>query len=99
MSALDDCHGVQGTGIDLPDVATDIQAPNWLDIRTAGQTDKDSDPAADQVGQVCRLNPETNELRNMWMPTGQPGLWFTAGSLSHCRIYSKYLAMQIQQAG
>jgi hypothetical protein len=23
-------------------------------------------------------------------------LWYTAGSLSQCRIYSKYLAMQIK---
>jgi hypothetical protein len=35
----------------------------------------------------------------MWTPTGQSGLWFTAGSLSQCRIYSKYLAMQIKAAG
>ena len=56
------------------------------------------DTTAGRVGKVWGLNPDTNELRNMWMPTGQPGLWFTAGSLSQCRIYSKYLAMQIQQA-
>jgi len=36
------------------------------------------------------------ELRNMWGPTKQPGLWFTAGSLAQCRIYSKYLALQIK---
>jgi cation diffusion facilitator CzcD-associated flavoprotein CzcO len=35
------------------------------------------------------------ELRNMWRPTGQPGLWFTAGSLAQCRIFSKFLALQI----
>ena len=32
----------------------------------------------------------------MWSSTGQEGLWYTAGSLSQCRIYSKYLAMQIK---
>ena len=26
----------------------------------------------------------------------QPGLWFIAGSLAQCRIYSKYLALQIK---
>jgi len=36
------------------------------------------------------------ELRNMFMRTGQPGLWFIAGSLAQCRIYSKYLALQIK---
>ena len=36
------------------------------------------------------------ELRNMYMRTGQPGLWFIAGSLAQCRINSKYLALQIK---
>ena len=36
------------------------------------------------------------ELRNMWGPTPQEGLWFTAGSLAQCRIYSRYLALQIK---
>jgi putative flavoprotein involved in K+ transport len=35
------------------------------------------------------------ELRSMFCRTGQPGLWFIAGSLAQCRIYSKYLALQI----
>ena len=51
---------------------------------------------AARVGQVWGVNPETQELNNMWTVTGQPGLWYTAGSLSQCRIYSKYLAMQIK---
>jgi len=36
------------------------------------------------------------ELRNMYCRTGQPGLWFIAGSLAQCRINSKYLALQIK---
>jgi putative flavoprotein involved in K+ transport len=36
------------------------------------------------------------ELRNMFTRTGQPGLWFIAGSFAQCRIYSKYLALQIK---
>lgn len=35
------------------------------------------------------------ELRNMYAQTPQQGLWFIAGSLAQCRIYSKYLALQI----
>lgn len=36
------------------------------------------------------------ELRNTFVATPQPGLWFIAGSLAQCRIYSKYLALQIK---
>jgi putative flavoprotein involved in K+ transport len=36
------------------------------------------------------------ELRNMYTRTPQPGLWFIAGSLAQCRIYSKYLGLQIK---
>jgi putative flavoprotein involved in K+ transport len=32
----------------------------------------------------------------MWQQTPQPGLWFLAGSLAQCRIYSRHLALQIQ---
>ncbi len=32
----------------------------------------------------------------MWCHTGQEGLWFTAGRLAQCRIYSKDLAPQIK---
>lgn len=41
------------------------------------------------------------ELRNMFVPTPERGLWFIAGSLAQCRIYSKYLALGIaaEEAG
>ncbi len=50
---------------------------------------------ADKIGPVWNFD-EGGELRNMWKPTAQPGLWFTAGSLAQCRIYSRYLAIQIK---
>lgn len=53
------------------------------------------DEVADRIGPVWGFG-EDGELRNMWRPTMQPGLWFTGGSLAQCRIYSKYLAMQIK---
>ncbi len=53
------------------------------------------DAVADRIGPVWGFDAG-GELRNMWRPTAQPGLWFTAGSLAQCRIYSKYLAVQIQ---
>ena len=36
------------------------------------------------------------ETANMWRQTAQEGLWFMAGSLAQCRIYSKHLALQIK---
>ena len=53
------------------------------------------DDGADRIGPVWGFD-EGGELRNMWQPTAQPGLWFTAGSLAQCRIYSRYLALQIK---
>ena len=41
---------------------------------------------------------EAQELRNLYVRTPQPGLWFIAGSFAQCRIYSKYLALQIKAA-
>ncbi|TCZ63665.1 flavin-containing monooxygenase [Roseicella aquatilis] len=53
------------------------------------------DGIADRIGPVWGFDAG-GELRNMWRPTPQPGLWFTAGSLAQCRIYSHYLALQIK---
>jgi len=54
-----------------------------------------SDEIADRVGPVWGLAAD-GELRNMWTRTPQPGLWFHAGSLPQCRIYSRFLALQIK---
>ena len=32
----------------------------------------------------------------MLVRTAQPSLWFIAGSFAQCRIYSKYLGLQIK---
>ncbi|MFZ5784609.1 MAG: flavin-containing monooxygenase [Pseudomonadota bacterium] len=53
------------------------------------------DAVADRIGPVWGFDDQ-GELRNMWTPTAQPGLWFTAGSLAQCRIFSRYLALQIK---
>lgn len=39
--------------------------------------------------------PWIGELRNMWMPTAQSGLWFTGGNLSQARYFSRLLALQL----
>jgi putative flavoprotein involved in K+ transport len=59
---------------------------------------------AARVGQVWGLGSDTahdpgpwqGELRNMWKPTAQPGLWFHGGNLQQSRSYSLYLALQIK---
>ena len=48
-----------------------------------------------RVGRVWGYDAE-GELHGMWRPTGQPGLWFHAGGLAQCRIFSKVLALQIK---
>ena len=54
------------------------------------------DVVAGRVGPIWGFDEARQEMRNMWMPTGQPGLWFIAGSFAQCRIYSKFLALQIK---
>jgi thioredoxin reductase len=53
------------------------------------------DEVAERVGPIWGFG-EDQELRNMYTRTGQPGLWFIAGSLAQCRINSRYLALQIK---
>jgi thioredoxin reductase len=53
------------------------------------------DAIADSIGPVWGFD-EGGELNNMWKRTAQPGLWFNAGSLAQCRIFSRYLALQIK---
>ncbi len=40
--------------------------------------------------------PWDGELRNVWKPTRQPGLWFDVGGFLHSRFYSRALALQIK---
>jgi putative flavoprotein involved in K+ transport len=53
------------------------------------------DEVGARMGQVWGFDAE-GELHGMWRPTGQKGLWFHAGGLAQCRIYSKVLALQIK---
>jgi len=53
------------------------------------------DTTTARIGPVWGFDDE-GELAGMWRPTGQPGLWFLAGGLAQCRIYSKVLALQIK---
>jgi thioredoxin reductase len=53
------------------------------------------DDVARRVGPIWGFG-DGQELRNMFTRTAQPGLWFIAGSFAQCRIYSKYLGLQIK---
>jgi putative flavoprotein involved in K+ transport len=63
-----------------------------------------SQEVADKVGKCWGLGsgtandpgPWEGELRNMWKPTAQEGLWFHGGNLAQSRHYSLYLALQLK---
>ncbi len=63
-----------------------------------------SQEVADKVGKVWGMGSDTTkdpgpwegELRNMWKPTQQPGLWFHGGNLHQSRHYSSYLSLQLK---
>jgi putative flavoprotein involved in K+ transport len=74
---------------DLVVVATGYESQQEVVRATLGEV------IADRVGPVWGFD-DGGELRNMWTRTAQDGLWFTAGSLAQCRIYSRYLALQIK---
>jgi putative flavoprotein involved in K+ transport len=40
--------------------------------------------------------PWQGELRNMWKPTAQEGLWFHGGNLALSRFYSRFVALQLK---
>ena len=53
---------------------------------------------ASSVGPIWGFGEGAQELRNMWVRSAQPGLWFTGGAFSQCRVYSKVLALRIKAA-
>ena len=75
--------------IDLLVLATGYYSQTELVSRLLG------DKIAKKVGKIWGIG-EDGEMANMWKATPQKGLWFMAGSLAQCRIYSKYLALQIK---
>jgi hypothetical protein len=50
---------------------------------------------ARRAGRVGGFDEETSGLRNMWRRTPRRGLWFPAGAFSQARIYSRFIALQI----
>ena len=74
---------------DLLVLATGYHTQRELVQRLLGEA------VAQRVGDIWGFDA-SGEMANMWKRTAQPGLWFMAGSLAQCRIYSKYLALQIK---
>jgi cation diffusion facilitator CzcD-associated flavoprotein CzcO len=74
---------------DLIVLATGYKPQEHLVRRLFGEA------VVERVGPIWGYG-DGQELRNMYTRTGQPGLWFIAGSLAQCRINSKYLALQIK---
>ena len=50
---------------------------------------------AEKIGPVWGIAPD-GEMNNMWRRTPQEGVWFVGGSFTNCRIYSRYVAMQVK---
>ncbi|MHC2245317.1 NAD(P)-binding domain-containing protein [Bradyrhizobium elkanii] len=94
-----DIADITATGLALKDgtslaaelfvLATGYKGPDHLVGRLFGE-----DVAA-RVGRVWGFDEATQELRNMWTRTPQPGLWFAGGAFSQARIYSRFIALQI----
>ncbi len=63
-----------------------------------------SQEVADKVGKCWGFGSDTRkdpgpwegELRNMWKPTHQEGLWFHGGNLHQSRHYSQFLSLQLK---
>ena len=81
--------GRERIAADLIVLATGYQPQEQLVRKLFGED------IANRVGPIWGFG-DGQELRNMYARTGQPGLWFIAGSLAQCRINSKYLALQIK---
>ena len=76
--------------IDLMITATGYKGQEYVVENLFGKS------VSDKIGPIWGFDEDTQELRNMWIQTKQPGLWFHAGSLAQCRIFSKFLALQIK---
>ena len=90
------------SGRDVPaDVIVACTGYQSMNEAVAGIVSRD---VADAVGPCWGLGsgvrgdpgPWLGELRNMWKPTAQEGLWFHGGNLALSRFYSRFVALQIK---
>jgi len=97
----DDIAGFERDGLRFIDGTTEhfdacIFATGYRD-QQAGVRAHFGDAVAEKVGSIWGFD-ENGETKNIWKPTPQESLWFAMGSLTACRIYSKFLARQIWAA-
>jgi putative flavoprotein involved in K+ transport len=74
---------------DLVILATGFDTQEVLVAKLLGEE------VAHKVGRIWGIGPD-GEMNNMWKRTAQEGLWFVGGSFTNCRIYSRYVALQIK---
>ena len=99
VRSFDDIAGYEADGLAFKDgtrlkvelivLATGYKGPDHLLTQLFGAD------VAHRVGRVWGFDEASQELRNMWTRTPQPGLWFVGGAFSQARIYSRYVAAQI----
>jgi cation diffusion facilitator CzcD-associated flavoprotein CzcO len=94
----DDVAGFERNGLRYVDGSKEhfdacIFATGYQD-QQAGVRAHFGDAVAEKVGGIWGFD-ENGETKNVWKPTPQESLWFAMGSLTACRIYSKFLARQI----
>ncbi|KAF2146050.1 uncharacterized protein K452DRAFT_263563 [Aplosporella prunicola CBS 121167] len=71
-----------------------VLATGYDNMRTSVEKALGPEQAA-RCRDVWDLDAE-GEVNAMWRPSGHPGLWFMGGNLALCRIYSRFLALQIR---
>ena len=102
IARIEEQHVVLTDGSELP--ADLIVCATGYEPANKGIASLISQEIADKVGKVWGLGSDTygdpgpweGELRNMWKPTQQPGLWIHGGNLAWSRQYSHYLGLQIK---
>ncbi|KAI5210427.1 putative flavin-containing monooxygenase YUCCA3 [Aureobasidium subglaciale] len=93
--------GFEPSGVRLADgnfIEADVVvlATGYDNMRTSARKIL-GDEIADKASDVWDLDDE-GELNGMWRPSGHKGFWYMGGNLALCRIYSKFLALQIKAA-
>lgn len=58
--------------------------------------DNEGEVQAVSVRACLIVNSRILITSQMWRPSGHPGFWYFGGNLALCRIYSRFLALQIK---
>jgi putative flavoprotein involved in K+ transport len=102
VERLTEDHVILNDGTELPAdlvvLATGYGSMNGWAARLISQEVADKVGICWGLGSGTRKDPGPwqGELRNMWKPTRQDGLWFHGGNLHESRHYSQYLSLQLK---